>query len=237
LDSIGNPQWQKCLGGTGGEIANSIEQTTDGGYIVAGNSNSNDYDVSGNHGGLDYWVVKLGVNSIVPLRLFSFSGVLQNNVTKLNWQTSNEINTKDFIIERSSDGINFSAIGKVNANNLSAITNSYDYADNEPSQGVNYYRLKMEDKDEKFTYSNIVEVYLDKLYSVSVSPVPAHDVVTIKGAENFTEVQFMDVSGRITKQFGKMPNNIFPVTDLGKGIYFIKLTSKNNSRLLKMIKE
>jgi len=52
-------QWQKSLGGSGADVAYSIAQTTDGGYIVAGQSNSNDIEVSGNHGGYDYWVVKL----------------------------------------------------------------------------------------------------------------------------------------------------------------------------------
>ena len=52
-------QWQKSLGGTGWDLANSIQQTSDGGYIVAGFSSSNNGDVTGNHGGGDYWVVKL----------------------------------------------------------------------------------------------------------------------------------------------------------------------------------
>ena len=59
LDSTGTIDWQKCLGGTGNETANSIQQTADGGYIVAGQASSNDGDVTGNHGGADYWVVKL----------------------------------------------------------------------------------------------------------------------------------------------------------------------------------
>lgn len=59
LNSSGNIQWQKSLGGSGSEGANSIQQTTDGGYIVAGGSGSNDGDVTGNHGGGDFWVVKL----------------------------------------------------------------------------------------------------------------------------------------------------------------------------------
>jgi len=60
LDSLGTIQWQKTLGGTGGETAYSIQQTADGGYIVAGNTKgSNDGDVSGNNGDLDAWVVKL----------------------------------------------------------------------------------------------------------------------------------------------------------------------------------
>ena len=42
------------------DTAYSIQQTNDGGYIVAGYTDSNDGDVSGNHGEADYWIVKLG---------------------------------------------------------------------------------------------------------------------------------------------------------------------------------
>ncbi|MDR0793182.1 MAG: T9SS type A sorting domain-containing protein [Chitinophagaceae bacterium] len=59
LNNTGDIQWQKSLGGSSFEWANSIQQTTDGGYIVAGESSSNNGDVTGNHGGNDYWVVKL----------------------------------------------------------------------------------------------------------------------------------------------------------------------------------
>jgi len=59
LTSTGSIQWQKSLGGTGNDRGYSIQQTADGGYIVAGTSDSNDGDVSGNHGGDDYWIVKL----------------------------------------------------------------------------------------------------------------------------------------------------------------------------------
>jgi len=65
LNTIGTIQWQKSLGGTQADYANSIEQTTDGGYIVAGRSSSNDGDVSGNHGYGDYWVVKLNATGTI----------------------------------------------------------------------------------------------------------------------------------------------------------------------------
>src|SRR6185295_10121653 len=58
LDSSGNLMWQKCLGGSCMEIANSIQQTADGGFIVVGTSCSDDGDVSGIHiWSGDYWVV------------------------------------------------------------------------------------------------------------------------------------------------------------------------------------
>ncbi|MGC4039293.1 MAG: hypothetical protein QM710_00440 [Flavobacterium sp.] len=52
-------EWQKVYGGTGSERAKSIIQTSDGGYIFAGESDSVDGDVTGNHGSLDIWIVKM----------------------------------------------------------------------------------------------------------------------------------------------------------------------------------
>jgi hypothetical protein len=59
LDQGGSLQWQKSLGGSGGDVANSVMRTSDGGYIVVGGSGSSNGDVTGNHGGFDFWVVKL----------------------------------------------------------------------------------------------------------------------------------------------------------------------------------
>jgi type 1 glutamine amidotransferase len=59
LNSLGAIVWQKTLGGTSDEWLSSIQQTADGGYIVAGSTSSNDGDVTTNHGGRDFWVVKL----------------------------------------------------------------------------------------------------------------------------------------------------------------------------------
>ncbi len=62
LDSGGIIQWQKCLGGTSEDVFSAIHETFDGGIIVAGQTNSNDGDVSGLHSGTggDFWVCKLG---------------------------------------------------------------------------------------------------------------------------------------------------------------------------------
>ncbi len=59
LDNAGNIQWQKCLGGSLNEHIWAVESTIDGGFIAAGSATSVDGDVSGNHGAMDYWIVKL----------------------------------------------------------------------------------------------------------------------------------------------------------------------------------
>ncbi|HLG36193.1 MAG TPA: SprB repeat-containing protein, partial [Bacteroidia bacterium] len=65
LNSGGTLQWQKCLGGVNYDYGYSVQQTFDGGYIVCGQAKSTDGDVIGNHGGYDYWVVKLSPSGSV----------------------------------------------------------------------------------------------------------------------------------------------------------------------------
>ncbi|WP_438964917.1 T9SS type A sorting domain-containing protein [Flavobacterium sp.] len=73
LSSLGIIEWQKSLGGISNDVAKSIIQTTDGGYIVAGESSSNNGDVTGNHGATDYWIVKLSSLGIIEWQK-SFGG-------------------------------------------------------------------------------------------------------------------------------------------------------------------
>ncbi|HQQ97109.1 MAG TPA: hypothetical protein PLX35_07590 [Cyclobacteriaceae bacterium] len=59
LNGSGDIQWQKTLGGSGDEFANAALILSDGSFIIAGYTVSNDGDVSGNHGAEDIWVIKL----------------------------------------------------------------------------------------------------------------------------------------------------------------------------------
>jgi hypothetical protein len=71
-----NIEWQKSLGGSGNDRANSIQQTSDGGYIVAGYAQSTDGDVIGHHvdngdSGYDFWIVKLNAGGGISRRNFN----------------------------------------------------------------------------------------------------------------------------------------------------------------------
>jgi hypothetical protein len=62
LDDYGNVIWKHCMGGTGDDQFANVLINSDGTIMVAGHTNSNDDDVSGNHGGDDLWLVKLDAN-------------------------------------------------------------------------------------------------------------------------------------------------------------------------------
>ena len=82
LNEDGNLQWQKSYGGSESDFAYSVQQTTDGGYIVAGGSYSNDGDVTGNHGDGDYWVLKLNSTGNIQW---------QKTLGGTNWETARSI--------------------------------------------------------------------------------------------------------------------------------------------------
>ena len=58
-------EWKKSYGGYGSEQAKSVQQTIDGGYIIAGNTSSSSGDVTYNYGNDDYWIVKLDKNGTI----------------------------------------------------------------------------------------------------------------------------------------------------------------------------
>jgi hypothetical protein len=82
LDSLGNLTWQNSMGGSSWDSAESIQQTADGGYIVAGSSESIDGDLTLNQGDKDYWIVKLDTSGLIEWQQ-SYGGS--------NWDTSHSI--------------------------------------------------------------------------------------------------------------------------------------------------
>ncbi len=85
LDNAGIIQWQKSLGGSNADVGYTIKQTTDGGYIIANVSNSNDGDVTGNHGNYDYWIVKLGCTN-PDTSVTDLGTALQANADNMTYQ-------------------------------------------------------------------------------------------------------------------------------------------------------
>lgn len=90
----------------------------------------------------------------VSLNLISFSGILRDGQSLLDWQTANEKNVSGFEVERKT-GDQWYAIGSVPALN-SASGFDYYFTDKHPEFGQNYYRLRMIDLDGTYSYSDII---------------------------------------------------------------------------------
>jgi len=171
----------------------------------------------------------------LPVTFLSFNAVKTADSVRLNWQTASEINVLKYDVERSANAYDFIAIGTLN-DLKHAEVNSYELYDAQPAP-VNYYRIKEIDNDGKFTYSRIIRIDMANASSVFISPVPAHDYINIEGATQFDRVEFVDISGRVVKQFNNITGTRFNVSGLSAGTYFVRLVSKNNIQTQKIIKE
>jgi YVTN family beta-propeller protein len=159
----------------------------------------------------------------LPLRLLELTAKNIGNVSLLQWYTSTELNTSHFIIQHSTDGSAFTDIATVKAIGYGA--NGYQFTDNNPTTGINYYRLKSIDKDGSSSYSKIVSVQLtSNNYQLSISPNPAKDIVTVKG-RHIAFVQVIDNMGKIikTQVLKDATNPILSVGGLPAGVYHLRV--------------
>ena len=119
----------------------------------------------------------------------------------LNWSTASEQNNAYFNVERSADGVSFSAIGKVNGAINSSSTLNYSFTDNSPLAGKNFYRLRQVDLDGQFALSSIVSVNMSVNSTVSLYPNPVTNSAllqypkAVKGAA----YRLVAMDGRIMK--------------------------------------
>lgn len=82
----------------------------------------------------------------------------RNNANIINWNTNKEENSDRFVVERAADGINFTGIGLINSAGNKTTVSTYNFADSDFTEGVNYYRIKQVDMDGHANYSVVVRV-------------------------------------------------------------------------------
>ncbi|RYZ99686.1 MAG: T9SS type A sorting domain-containing protein [Sphingobacteriaceae bacterium] len=188
------------------------------------------------------------VSTVLPLTLLEFTGRLTNTDALLQWKTENEINTSRFIIEKSSNGLNYAPIGAVSAANTSG-AHFYSHADINAfanSSSILYYRLKQMDVDGRFTYSpivilknnavkNILFVYpnpVDQLLMVSLhsqNSGVAHITITDNAGRNCFIQQAKLYQGNQTISLG--------LSRLTTGLYTLQVKYKDGIFIEKIIKK
>jgi hypothetical protein len=107
---------------------------------------------------------------LIPIEI-SFKASQKNANVFLEWKIKNEIDVKEYHIEHSSDGINFSLLEIISASNNS--TGSYNQVHRQPLNGANYYRIKIAKIAGNFEYSEIVKILIPGIFSsINIYPNP-----------------------------------------------------------------
>ena len=137
---------------------------------------------------------------ILPLQLINFSAQQNQQKTILNWQTQNEVNTKEFVIEVSKDGNIFTP-----QNTIAALGNgNHFYTYTLPETTAKYVRLKMLDANGKYSYSHIIKLTATTQKGIIINHPINSKVLQINVSSmlyNNTPVYIYDANGKLLKQF------------------------------------
>ena len=203
-NNTGTIEWQKTYGGSAtlGDIAESIHQTADGGYIVNGQSGSTNHDVTGNHGFKDFWVIRL------------------NSAGTLLWQKSLGGSGSDegSGIQQTTDG-GYIAVGNTQSYNGDVTGNHGGIGD--------IWVVKLSSGD-----LGLADIAAEN--SNFVYPNPAKDKIYFK--EEINAVAIFDLKGTLI-QTVTAPMNFLDVSMLPKGSYILKIDTASNKFQTKFLKE
>lgn len=174
---------------------------------------------------------------MLPVELLSFGGSCQdNNTIQLNWTTASEKDSKLFIVEKSTNGVDFIGIDSIAASGNSNTIKNYNYIDIEVGSNINYYRLKEIDAFNNAYIYKIVQINCEINNDIYSYFDAANNVINIEllsetyNNKNIT-ISLFDVFGKIITQELKQGNNIknkislLLKKKLAKGIYILSISS------------
>lgn len=177
--------------------------------------------------------------TLLPVDVLYFTGKLQADKVVLNWEVENEINFKEYVVERSTNGTYFTAVGAIAATGRKAYTYTDDANTNKGSRV--YYRLKKVDKDGTFTYSDVFSIHIPLNIKFSVYPNPASDVIQLQFSTNSNatiQVVVTDLVGKtlINKAF-VASNGLVKIStsNLTNGTYLVKAIIAGEQYLQKIV--
>jgi hypothetical protein len=189
--------------------------------------------VASNNGAMSNFALSGGLSNYIPrhttlpVSLNEFKASHQNAAVLLQWSTATEQNSQSFVIERSTDGTNFTAIGN------SGTKRSYQFRDASPSKGNNYYRLKLVDADAKFAYSEIRMVSFSIDAKLVWFAQGKNAVVQLNGGANEQYI-VSDMKGATAMQ-GRLENGRILISGKTAGFYNVRVWTASGVKSIKVV--
>lgn len=180
--------------------------------------------------------------SNLPVELSYFRGENIGKSNLLSWETTSEQNNAFFVVERSSDAQQFSAIGQVEGNGNSSQIQNYSLTDASPLIGTNYYRLKQVDTDGNFTYSHVIALDVKGSDNqVNIYPNPTKDKINISyynERNSEINIKIYDILGHLVLSINQScpkGHHVYAVNlnDLAEGAYVIQLSDESEKIISK----
>jgi hypothetical protein len=179
----------------------------------------------------------------LPVELIHFSARARGREVLLEWATASERNSDFFAVERSGDGTRFTEIGRVAGAGNSTELKEYDFVDERPAAGVNYYRLRQVDFDGAYEYSpvRVVDMGRPTDFGATVFPNPASESFTLAFRQELSvrgRAMLFNSMGRQIAAYD-LPAGIaefnIPVVNLPAGTYVVRVTAGRESWAVRVV--
>jgi len=171
-----------------------------------------------------------GLNPL-PVELLTFEAQAAEPVVDLQWSTATERDNAGFHVERSRDGLTFERIGFVQGAGSSMITLTYTFTDQQPYQGLSYYRLWQQDIDGQGEYGPVRVVNLRSTLELRAYPNPTADVVFLTNLpEEPVRIEVLDLRGRtVLMQEGGGPVAQLNLISLPPATYIVRVAMERDT--------
>ncbi|WP_198034392.1 DUF7948 domain-containing protein [Dyadobacter tibetensis] len=167
----------------------------------------------------------------LPVTLIGFSAKANEHRVLLEWSTADETRADRFEILRSANGKRWESLGLVQAAGNSAVTQYYSFADLQPLQGGNIYRLKMIDQDGSQAYSRMVQVQMDAAFEISIYPNPVREFLNLNVPDwsKVSTVELNHIDGKqVYKDIASRSKSI-NIKGFVEGSYILRINYHNGA--------
>jgi len=178
------------------------------------------------------YFTKLGWEVHILLKIILVSAALP--ITYSKPLVATQINNDKYIIEHTTDGRHFSFIGEIAGDGNNTSEKHYDYTHDNPSIGINYYRIKQVDYDGKYSFSDVASLAYDgDGREIAIYPNPVSDGVTIFTPNN-ASLTIIDIYGRnIQANTFIEGENSIDIKELTSGFYIFAFENGDRYKILK----
>ncbi|MCI4669831.1 MAG: T9SS type A sorting domain-containing protein [Bacteroidia bacterium] len=206
------------------------------------NTNTNFLEQSGIN---EFGRITAATQATFPVEWLDFTAEpFKNRFSLLTWVTGSEQNNQGFLIERGLENSpnQWETIGFVEGEGNSTTPTIYEFVDQSPSSGENFYRIKQVDFNGTFDYSQIRSVFFEASFAANLYPNPANISTYIDfelADDQRVKVLLFDGAGKLIRSneyelFAGKNKIEIPVSELADGIYYIRLEGKGLSTNLKL---
>jgi len=178
-------------------------------------------------------------NATLPATFLKLNATYRDKNNVISWTTAKEKEVASYEIQRSTDGVTFTKIGTVPANNRGG-SNQYEFTDRQPAKGWNYYKIVIVDFDAKRQNSPVLKAFVNtgKLGVRRVLNQPSQVILEMQSDEmQNAELQLVSSTGVLIRKESKriaagevsLPVN---TATLSQGVYYIRLTTTNSESMV-----